>query len=159
MVRQWLIVCNSSTSTDSFSHQCQYLSLYYTGRIMISGCLGVTSLQYIVVLIRNGTNICVGMGQLGFILCNVNEVACSRCGWSILLVFWNIIEHLSNVVYHLEYYVTRRGVVNDNPEVLMHFSPHDGNFRNIPILQINVSKDTRNSGRVNMWCIQVIGMT
>ena len=38
----------------------------------------------------------------------------------------------------------------------MHLALRDGHFFNLTLLNINVSNNYRNNGRVNMWCLQVI---
>ena len=53
MVDQWLLVYNSSPSPDYFIHKCQDLSLLFTGRKMLSGCMEVPSLKDIVVVLKN----------------------------------------------------------------------------------------------------------
>ena len=85
-------------------------------------------LKDILVVLQNGG---IGLRQPGIVWLHLLQ--CQRGGvqqvWLIPPSF--LLEHrqqFSNVVYHQEYYFTRRGVINGHPEVFMHFAPRDGYF-------------------------------
>ena len=75
VVVQYFLVFTPSPSIYSSIHKCQALSLYFTVKILLAGCMGVPSLKYIAFVLQNGEKDLCWYGKARLYL-----LQCQRCG-------------------------------------------------------------------------------
>ena len=159
VVGQWFLVCTSSPSPDYFSHQCQTLSLYCIGRILLAGCLDVPSLKDIVGVPQSGG---IDLRRLDILWLHLLQYQKGGVHQVWLITPSCIMEYrqaffqCSQSSKILPYQARSNQCSSRGIYVLC---PAWWSFFNLPIFRINFSKNDGNNGRVNMWCLQVIDIT
>ena len=147
---QFFLVCTSSPFPVSCGRQHQAILLECIERKFPTVCLGALTLTGIIAVPKNDVNFCVSSRYFGHIFSSIKKVVCGQCCRLPFHLFWDIIKHLSNIIYHGEFNFTHTGVVFGHPKAFVDLTLCDDHFWNTSILCIIVSENARYNVGINM---------
>ena len=131
MVVQWWIIYTASPLTASCNHPYQYLSLYSIIMILPDVFMDVLSLAGTMAAPQSDGESLHWFRMVWSHLPQYQKMVCCRCFLFPICAFWDVIDHLSDLIYYGEHYSTWWVVGHGHPDVFVYFIPRGVYFQNL----------------------------